>query len=273
MQPFSDILQHWEFMPNHLFYFGDDVLHVLPRVFTWISNSIASDLLLIVLFCIGFCLFRAAFVRDLITSLICRDAEKNLTEDTESISNVSTSHVESDKDSLYEADFRPRCPALVAQTAGLPPDMPETCMTVVLKNIPTTYTPDKLLAALHECGYFGDIDFVYVPVDFKRRDRGLGFAVVNFNSFSACLKFSAEFHLANICDKLSDEDVPQVLEVAAALIQGSKENIRHLQKSPVPAWLAKYPAWRPQVINGGLAMPLKAMRSSDRPRRMRMPRV
>lgn len=267
MQFFSDILQHWESTLNRLVYFGDDVRHVLPRVFAWLSSSIQSDLLLIVLFGIGFCLFRAAFVQDLITSFICRDAAK-------SISNVSTSHVESDKDFVYEADIRPRCPVLVAQTAGQPPDMPETCMTVILKNIPTTYTPDRLLAALHECGYFGDIDFVYVPVDFKRRDRGLGFAVVNFNSFSACLKFSAEFHLANICDKLSDEDVPQVLEVAAALVQGSQANIRHLQKSPVPAWLAKYPAWRPQVVNGGLAMPLKAKpSSSDRPRRRRMPRV
>jgi len=160
---------------------------------------------------------------------------------------------------------RPRCRALCAQNAGQPPDLPEACTTVVLKNIPKDCTPDALLACLHEGGYFGEIDFVYIPLDFKQGDCSMGCAILNFRNVIARGQFAAEFHMADAQDKLFDTSSPQLLQVASAGIQGYSENAQRLQKSPVLAWLARYPEWLPRMVDGGgLAMPLKALRRSKR---------
>lgn len=260
MQFFSDILQLSEVMFDRIFLFGADVQHVLPRVFAWISSAInAADLLLIFLFCTGFGVFRTAFVQDRLSSFIQGIGRQ---------ADAKTKSIDAKLECVYDDDnVRPRCQVIRAHTAGQPPVLPEECTTVVLKNIPTSYTPEQLLAALHECGYFAEIDFVYVPVDFKRRDRGLGFAILNFARSTVCGKFAADFHLADVCDKFTEADSKKCFEVSAALIQGAQANIRHLQKSPVPTWLAKYPSWLPQIIDrGGLAMPLKA--AGEKPRRL-----
>jgi len=160
---------------------------------------------------------------------------------------------------------RPRCRALCAQTAGQPPDLPDACTTVVLKNIPKDCTPDALLACLHEGGYFGQIDFVYIPLDFKQGNCSMGCAILNFRHVVARRQFTAEFHMADARDKMFDTSGPQLLQVASAGIQGYSENAERLQKSPVLAWLAGYPEWLPRLVDGGgLAMPLKALRRSKR---------
>jgi len=162
---------------------------------------------------------------------------------------------------------RPRCRALCAQNAGQPPDLPEACTTVVLKNIPKDCTPDALLACLHEGGYFGEIDFVYIPLDFKQGNCSMGCAILNFRNVIARGQFAAEFHMADARDKMFDtsSSSPQLLQVASAGIQGYSENAQRLQKSPVLAWLARYPEWLPRMVDGGgLAMPLKALRRSKR---------
>jgi len=270
----SVILQLRESIFDTLFHFRVEAQQLLARVFAWLSGAFAVELLLIVLFCGGFLIFRASRVQDLLHSFIsppgkyCDEGSKL----------SMAAHVASQKDTPGDLDLdtetgpRLRCSKLCAQAAGQLPDVPTTCSTVVLKNIPTRYTPDRLLADLHECGYFGKIDFLYVPIDFKKRDRNLGFAIMNFNSTEVCAKFAAEFHLANSCDKLPDAKIQRCLEVSPALLQGSRDNIRHLQKSSVLAWLAPYPAWLPQVLDGGgLATPLKTTRSSStskQPRRL-----
>lgn len=259
MKFFSDMLQLSEVLLDRVLLFGADASHVLPQVFAWIFSAInAADLLLILLFCTGFGVFRTVFVQDRLSSFIFG---KNVGNNVDAM--------KAKLQCVYDHDpVRPRCSVIRAQTAGQPPDLPPECTTVVLKNIPAKYTPDRLLAALHECGYFAKIDFVYVPVDFKSRDRSLGFAILSFSRTTVCAKFAAEFHLADACDMLGDEeDSKKCLEVSAAPIQGAEANVRHLQKSPVPMWLSKYPAWLPQIIDkGGLGTPLKAARSTERPR-------
>lgn len=263
------MMQQRESMFDSLNYFSAETQYVLPRVLAWINNTFVLDIYLLTLFCAGFCIFRATFVRDTIAALIwsAGTVEKRIS-DAKGMSDVCASNF--DKDASAACDFGPRrrSRAIRAQTAGQPPELPEACTTVVLKNIPTSYTPDALLAALHECGYFGAIDFIYVPIDFKLKDRGIGFAIVNFISTSSCLKFAAEFHLTSASHHFTDAKKGKILAVSATLIQGSKANIRHLLQSPVPAFLAAHPAWLPRVVDrGGLAMPLKAMRSAPRPRR------
>merc|ERR1719181_1582238 len=126
---------------------------------------------------------------------------------------------------------RLRCPALRAQTAGQPPALPKACTTVVLRNIPKSCTPDVLLASLHESGYFGEIDFVYIPIDFKHGGCSLGLAVLNFRTISACLQFASEFHMVEAGDVMGDAKCKKLLEVSPAGIQSSQENIGRLQKS------------------------------------------
>merc|ERR1719181_358331 len=139
---------------------------------------------------------------------------------------------------------------------------------MLLSNIPKTCTPDVLLAYLHDDGYFGEIDLVYVPVDFKRGDCSLGFALLNFRRNRVCLHFAAEFHMAQVSDLFPDADAStKVLEVAAAKIQGVHENIHHLEKSRVLSWLTPLPIWLPRLIDiGGLAAPLKVVRGNARTR-------
>lgn len=165
---------------------------------------------------------------------------------------------------------RPRCPAIRAQTAGLPPTLPETCTTIILWNIPTSYTADDLLAIVHECGYFAEVDFIYVPIDFKKPDSSLGFAVLNFRTSGSCSAFASEFHMARASDKMqTSKPIKKYLEVSPSKIQGFRENAKRLQKSNVLGWLARYPAWLPRVVDrGGLGVPLRALhRRSSRSRR------
>jgi hypothetical protein len=125
------------------------------------------------------------------------------------------------------------------------------------------------LACLHEWGYFGDIDLIYVPIDFKRHpESSFGFGVLNFRTPQACSKFMAEFHLACVCDKLVDAKSKKLFEVDQSLIQGQQVNIQRLLKSPVLANLKRYPAWLPRVIDaGGLSTPLEAKRTKNSARR------
>merc|ERR1719253_227424 len=75
--------------------------------------------------------------------------------------------------------------------------------TVMLRNIPTQYTPKEVLGYLS--GYRGVIDFLYVPIDFKNQIN-LGYAFINFNRKDVAQRFCAE------CERLfpSAEKVPFV---------------------------------------------------------------
>lgn len=265
MQLFSVMMQLWGTTLDSLFYSSFEAQYLLTSALARLSEAVAVDILLLSLFLVGFLICRASRVRNIICGSVWRPG-KYCDEGTKL--SMATA-VTSQKDISGHLDFcqtgpRLRCSKLCAQVAGQPPELPQACSSAVLKNIPSRYTPSSLLVALHECGYLGKIDFLYVPIDFKKADRNLGFAIMNFSSAKVCSEFAAEFHLANASDKWPDARSQRCLEVSPAVLQGSEENIRHLQKSPVLPWLTQHPAWLPQVLDErGLATPLKATRGSS----------
>lgn len=251
---------------------GQHVAHcAYDAVATWFTSIFTADLFLFCTFCAGFLIFRSLTIQGWIATVLGGPFQpSSIDKIPDTGRNADGGSVQSATScafSSYEIEQRPRCPALRAQTGGQPPELGQASTTVILSHIPRSCTPDALLASLHDNGYFGEIDFVYVPIDFKRGDCSLGFALLNFRLSNVCLQFATEFHMAQVSDLLVDADTTKLLEVAPAKIQGAQENIRHLQKSRVLTWLTPYAVWLPRLIDaGGLAVPLKATSGSARSR-------
>lgn len=158
---------------------------------------------------------------------------------------------------------RNRCPAVRAQTAGSPA-LPADCTTVVVRNIPRTYSPDMVLVLLRQhCGEEeSPIDFLYVPFDPNAPGLNLGLAIVNFRVPEALSRFAAGFHFAMACDVFPGCRSHKLCEIVPAPVQGKDGNIRKCQGCP----MAAEPEWLPRVYDrAGCATILTVVK----PRRLR----
>jgi hypothetical protein len=126
--------------------------------------------------------------------------------------------------------------------------LPPGTTTAMFRNIPNKYTQSGLVERLHEDGYLGQLDFIYLPIDFKNKCN-VGYAFVNFRTAEACARFAGEYHLCNSRDKLPGFNSKKVCEVSAARFQGCDENVRRLQASSVMAELMANPEWLPQLFD------------------------
>lgn len=117
--------------------------------------------------------------------------------------------------------------------------------TAMLRNIPNKYTQAMLVQKLHE-KYKGDLDFIYLPVDFKNKCN-VGYAFLNFRTSEAFARFADEFHEADSRVKLPGFNSKKVCQVSAARVQGRDANVRRLRSSPVMAQLVEKPEWLPQL--------------------------
>eukprot|EP00445_Apocalathium_hangoei_P066967 CAMPEP_0204123914 /NCGR_PEP_ID=MMETSP0361-20130328/9550_1 /ASSEMBLY_ACC=CAM_ASM_000343 /TAXON_ID=268821 /ORGANISM="Scrippsiella Hangoei, Strain SHTV-5" /LENGTH=400 /DNA_ID=CAMNT_0051075417 /DNA_START=49 /DNA_END=1248 /DNA_ORIENTATION=+ len=82
-----------------------------------------------------------------------------------------------------------------ATATGFPPDAGSTedlRTTVMMRNVPSNYTRDRLRELLDAEGFFGRYDFMYFPTDF-RTASALGFAFVNLASPADATRFRAHF--------------------------------------------------------------------------------
>ena len=129
---------------------------------------------------------------------------------------------------------------------------------------------DKLVARLNTCGYKGEVDFLYLPIDFRtansecvpgciRRNRcNVGYCFLNFRTSAALVRFREEFHgqqsplakqssdeISEGGDKLPGFNSKKVLEVSPARVQGLHPNIVRLQGSPIMAKASLEREWRP----------------------------
>jgi len=139
----------------------------------------------------------------------------------------------------------------------------------MLRNIPNKYTRDMLLDRLDKDGFKHDIDFAYMPVDFKHKCN-MGYAFLNFRSEEACTRFAAQYHLADSRLKLPGFNSSKVCEVSAANCQGRDENVMRLLRSPVMTQLLTLGEadWLPALINeDGALKPLLGYLPSGMTRR------
>lgn len=126
--------------------------------------------------------------------------------------------------------------------------LPQGCTTVMLRNIPNKYCREKLVAQLQSDGFGRDVDFIYLPIDFRNKCN-VGYAFLNFRTPEACLRFAGEFHQRDATEKLPGFKSRKICEVSEARCQGRQENIQRLQSSQVMQQLADKPEWLPLLFD------------------------
>jgi hypothetical protein len=122
--------------------------------------------------------------------------------------------------------------------------------TLMLRNIPNSYSRNMLLELLDKEGFSGDYDLVYVPVDFGRL-AGLGYAFVNLTTNDAAERARQTFQGFNRWNNTSQK----VCEVSwSGPLQGLSSHIEHYRNSPVMHESVPE-CYKPALFQGGLRRP------------------
>jgi len=122
--------------------------------------------------------------------------------------------------------------------------------TVMMRNLPFSYTCDSLIALLESKGFSGWFDFVYVPI--KRAEaEGVGYGFVNLTSPERAEKFMLAWEGFDDWPSASSQ---KACCVQRSMYQGLKENIHRYRNSPfmrddVPAF------YKPVLLKGGVRVP------------------
>jgi len=99
--------------------------------------------------------------------------------------------------------------------------------TVMIKNLPSKYTPRLLMSELDNAGFMGQYDYLYIPTG-SRKGKNRGFAFVNFASMAIAENFRCTFDGAT----LALHPVRRPLVIVPADIQGWANNVQHQQAAP-----------------------------------------
>jgi len=121
--------------------------------------------------------------------------------------------------------------------------------TVMLRNIPNKYTQQMLIEQLHRTGFQGEIDYLYLPIDFANRCN-CGYCFVNFRTVHARARFVGVFDNVAVQSCLPGFNSYKVCQVTRAKWQGRDENVRRLRSGPeLMAQLAAHPEWLPMLLD------------------------
>jgi len=122
--------------------------------------------------------------------------------------------------------------------------------TIMLRNLPNDYTREMLLDVLDANDFRGHYDFVYLPVDFKRK-AGLGYAFVNMATHASADRAFATLHGFTGWQFSSSK----VLEVAwGEPLQGLEAHIDRYRNSPV-MHVDVPDQFRPLLFQNGVSVP------------------
>jgi hypothetical protein len=129
----------------------------------------------------------------------------------------------------------------------------ETRTSVMLRDLPELYSRSSLLKLLEAEGFFGQFDFIYVPVDFKNK-RNLGYALINLVGPAEALRFMAHF------SGFSRWGVPSEKTCSVGWCspqQGLEAYVERYRNSPVMHQSVP-DEWRPLLLCHGVPVPFPA---------------
>jgi hypothetical protein len=127
--------------------------------------------------------------------------------------------------------------------------------TVMLRNLPNNYTRDMLVELLEEQGFRACLDFIYLPVDFKKKS-GLGYAFINLISNGEALRALKDLQGFQHWKGRSQKR----LQVSWSGLQGLQANVNYFRNSAVMH--ADVPEkFKPMIFSNGV--PLNFPCSSD----------
>jgi len=101
--------------------------------------------------------------------------------------------------------------------------------TIMMRNIPNSYTREKLLLLLDGHGFACHYDLVYLPIDFTSRS-GLGYAFINFTTPQDAKRFRDIFHGFDDWGVFSEKACDAH---GSATHQGLDANIERYRNSPM----------------------------------------
>jgi len=134
--------------------------------------------------------------------------------------------------------------------------------TVMLRNVPLSYTCDSLIDLLENMGFSPWVDFVYVPV--KRTEMlGVGYCFVNLTTPERAEEFKLAFEGF---DGWPSSFSKTACSTHWSVCQGLRENIKRYRNSPlmsddVPAF------FKPVLLKNGVRIPFPQPTKKVRPRR------
>jgi hypothetical protein len=109
------------------------------------------------------------------------------------------------------------------------PMRPELQTTVMMRNLPESYTRNKLQDLLDQYGFKGQYDFIYMPMNFRTK-ASFGYAFVNFIGHMEAQCCADEFQGFTSWDVESEK----VCDVSwSEMHQGHVEHIDRYRNSPV----------------------------------------
>ncbi|CAK0850720.1 unnamed protein product [Prorocentrum cordatum] len=139
----------------------------------------------------------------------------------------------------------------------------ENATTVMLRNLPPSYTRQMLIDMIAAKGFLRHCDFLYLPINFKR-NLNVGYAFLNFTSREQTELFFAAF------EGFSGWDVPsgQVCSVCWSETKGLKANIERYRNSPIMR--AEVPdGFKPTLLVDGRPIPFPSPTTDLRSLRFR----
>jgi len=149
--------------------------------------------------------------------------------------------------------FVPKCLALAGvarpRLGGAGPEASKWT-TVMIRNVPLSYTCDRLIDLLESMGFSKWVDFVYVPI--KRTETlGVGYAFLNLTSPERAEEFMLAFEGF---DGWAPSPSGSACSTHWSVCQGLRENIARYQNSPlmsddVPAF------YKPVLLRDGVRIP------------------
>eukprot|EP00928_Gymnodinium_smaydae_P087164 TRINITY_DN7148_c0_g2_i1.p1 TRINITY_DN7148_c0_g2~~TRINITY_DN7148_c0_g2_i1.p1 ORF type:complete len:155 (-),score=18.85 TRINITY_DN7148_c0_g2_i1:254-718(-) len=92
-------------------------------------------------------------------------------------------------------------------------------MTLILRNIPSSLSEERLESVLQQHGFAGSYDYLFLPM--RRRGSNLGYVVVNFIQKQDALRFSACFEGS----RFPGANTMRRCSVILADVQGREANV------------------------------------------------